>query len=324
MNPVTSAVVAIVGNLNLDTRTSPIVSSEAILSDGETSIGEIYESAGGGGANTATAVATMGGQAHFCCVIGNDGLGRRLSGFLEGRGVHVHAVTKPVATGRSIALTWDTHQRHFVSSLPNTRLLEESDIDLERLRRAGCRHLYRADAWFADRMLPSGNASLLRRAREAGMETSLDINWDPLWNLGRDSRETRERLAWMKATLPYVSFVHGNERELAFFSGTRSPEHSARLLRQWGAGAVIVHRGSRGCAAATASGWLEIPAAPVARIVTETGTGDVFTAAFLLTGGLPLEERLHACASAAARHLQGTQCYIPRLGDGETDGLSPR
>jgi sugar/nucleoside kinase (ribokinase family) len=185
MNVRTASSIAIVGNLNLDIRTSPIASSHAVLNDGETSVEEIFEAVGGGGAATAAAVAMMGGQAYFCCSIGHDELGRRLSGFLKGIGVHVSAAVKPVATGRSVALTWDTHHRHFMSSLPNARLLEESDIDLEALRRKGCRHLYRADAWFADRMLPTGDTSLLRRAREAGMETSLDINWDPAWDVGR-------------------------------------------------------------------------------------------------------------------------------------------
>ena len=106
--------------------------------------------------------------------------------------------------------------------LPNTRRLEESDVDLEMLRRQGCRHLYRADVWFADRMLPEGNASLMRRAREAGMETSLDVNWDPVWGLVTDSARARERMAWLRSTLPFVSFVHGNERELSVFTGRRA------------------------------------------------------------------------------------------------------
>jgi fructokinase len=309
----TAAPVAIVGNLNLDIRTCPVPSSDAILKDGETGIETIHESVGGGGAATAAAIAMMGGQAHFCCSIGHDERGRRLLGFMQGIGVHVHASIKPVTTGLSIALTWDTHQRHFVSSLPNTRLLEESDVDFEVLRLKGCRHLYRADAWFADRMLPAGNASLFRHARESGMETSLDINWDPVWSRARDGEQARERIAWLKSALPFVSFVHGNEQELSVFTGASPVERCARLLMQWGAGAVIIHRGARGCAAASASGWIEVPAVPVTRIVNEVGTGDVFTAAFLLTPDLPLDERLRACAAAAAHHLQGTQSYIPRL-----------
>ncbi len=305
--------VAVVGNLNLDVRTGVVHASPAILADGETSVTEIHESVGGGGANTATAIASMGGEAHLYCTIGDDPLGTDLVSFLEGLGVRTHAVAKPVATGRSVALSWDTHQRHFVSSLPNTRLLEHSDIDLDALLRTGCRHLYRADVWFAERMLEEGNTRLLRRAREAGIETSLDINWDPAWSARDGSVDVSQRIGWLKKALPFVSYVHGNERELRAFAGDASLRRSVRLLRDWGARAVIVHRGAQGCAAATAEGWIEVPAVPVNHIVNEVGTGDVFTAAFLLGGHLPITERLAASAGAAARHLQGIEDYIPRL-----------
>ena len=305
--------IAVVGNLNLDLRTSPLAPSPAILADGETSAERIVETVGGGGANTSAAIASLGGTAHFCCAIGGDDLGRRLVRFLQGIGVEMHASAKAVPTGRSVALTWSTHQRHFVSSLPNTHLLEETDVDLALLARAGCRHLYRCDVWFAERMLPQGNTSLLRRAREAGMETSVDINWDPAWGGGPDCAAGRERRAWLQATLPYVSFAHGNERELGVFTGSSSLQDSVRRLRDWGVQTVIVHRGARGCAAVGAAGWIEVPPAQVSRIVNETGTGDVFTAAFLLAEGQPLPDRLRAGAAAAASHLQGERELIPAL-----------
>jgi len=313
---------AIVGNLNLDIRTSPIPNSSALLKDGETGVEEIYESVGGGGANTAAAVATMKGQTHFYCAIGDDELGRRLCRFMEGIGVQMHAAIKPVATGRSIALTWNNHQRHFVSSLPNTRILVESDIDLEELRKTGCRHLYRADPWFSDLMFPEGNVSLLRRAREIGMETSIDLNWDPTWSLDGDLGKSRERISRLKSALPYTTFVHGNERELGFFTGVQSWEKCAGQLLEWGAGSVIIHRGTHGCAAATESGRIEIPASPLTNIVNEVGAGDVFTAAFLLAADLPLQDRLRASASAAESHMRGTRNYLPRLREfGQSDSF---
>ena len=316
MTVTTSGAVAIVGNLNLDIKTSPIPAVSGILCDGETSVASIYETVGGGGANTAVAAAIMGGRVHFCCPVGQDALGRRLVAFLQSVGVEVHAAWKAVATGRSIALTWDTHQRHFVSSLPNNALLEEADIDLDALAKAGCRHLYRADVWFSKPMLHGGNGSLLRRARRLGMQTSLDINWDPLWNTGRTNPIVGERIAALRDALPDVSYVHGNERELGFFTGADDMREGAQLLREWGAEAVVIHRGAQGCAALTPEGWCEVPANPVTRIVTETGTGDVFTSAFLLRGELPLAERLRQCALTAAQHLQASPNYIPALGAG--------
>ena len=312
--------VAVVGNLNLDIKTSPIPASEGILRDGETSIASIYETVGGGGANTAVAAAIMGGQVHFCCPVGQDALGQRLVTFLQGLGVQVHAAWKPVSTGRSIALTWNTHQRHFVSSLPNNALLEEADIDLDALAQAGCRHLYRADVWFSAPLLQGGNGALLRRARQLGMQTSIDINWDPLWNTGRDNPAVGERIATLREVLPYVSYAHGNERELAFFSGAEDYCSGAQRLREWGAGTVIVHRGAQGCAALTSEGWLEVPASPVTHIVSETGTGDVFSAAFLLRSDMALGERLRQCAAIASQHLQAAPNYIPALADDEKEG----
>ena len=146
------------------------------------------------------------------------------------------------------------------------------------------------------------------------METSLDVNWDPVWSAGADTDCSRERRAWLRATLPFVSFAHGNERELALFTGASSIVESVRLILEWGARAVIVHRGAKGCAGATLQGWIEVPAVPVVRIVNETATGDVFTAAFLLSDGMALEERLQAASAAAASHLQGTRDFVPPLG----------
>ncbi len=309
----TGPVIAIVGNINLDIKTSAVPASASVLSDGETSIDEIHESIGGGGANTAAAAAVMGGRPHFCFCVGDDALGQRLVGHLSSLGVLPHAATKKLPTGRSIALTWANHQRHFISSLPNNASLEPADVDLDGLARAGCRHLYRADVWFSASMLNGGNLSLLSRAQAAGMETSLDINWDPLWSSPGREAAIRDRVSALSSVLPSVSWVHGNEGELMFFTGAPTIREAARALRAQGAGAVIVHRGERGCACLREDRWIEAPAWPVRRVVSETGTGDVFTAAFLLLDELSLPERLRECCRRAALHLEGDPLYIPRL-----------
>ena len=39
--------IAVVGNINLDIKTSAIAATDGIMADGESSVGEIYESLGG-------------------------------------------------------------------------------------------------------------------------------------------------------------------------------------------------------------------------------------------------------------------------------------
>ena len=307
------APVAIVGNINLDIRTAPIEVSAEVLQDGETSVAAIYESIGGGGANTALAAARLGGKVHIIGCVGRDPLGLRLRRHLERFGVTTHLAEKSAPTGRSIALTWHTQQRHFLSCLPSGALLEQHDIDLDALIRQGCRCLYRADIWFAPRMLAGGNESLLRNARAAGMETSIDLNWDPQWN-SNDQAEIARRIASMHAILKHVSVVHGNERELCRFSGAEKLESAVVSILGDGAEAVIVHHGPRGSAAFTKDGQsLQVPARPVAAPKNQTGTGDAFTAAFLLMPHLAMAQRLAAANEVAVAHLEGSADLMPPL-----------
>jgi sugar/nucleoside kinase (ribokinase family) len=309
-----AAPLAIVGNINLDIKTSPVAASPHLFDDGETSVEEIYESLGGGAANVAIAAARLGGHVHFCGCVGDDPLGARIEAALAAFGVTPHLRRKPVPTGRSINLNWSHHHRHFLSSLPNNRALTAADISIAELAAAGCRSLYRGDIWFSDSMLLKGNQSLLAEARAAGMTTAIDINWDPEWSVPGNHQKVTERISLAARMLPHVSTVQANEQELARFTGLLEVKKAAAVLRDYGCGEVVVHRGARGAAVLTSAGdWIEVPATPVEKVVCETGTGDVFTAAYLLLDSVPLPERLQACCRIAARHLQGSRILLPRL-----------
>jgi len=314
MNVSAPAPIAVVGNINLDVKTSPLPAGPAVLADGETSVGEIYETLGGGGANTAAAAARMGGHVHFCGAIGKDALAKRLADFLDRCAVKPHLAAKDVPTGRSLALNWSHHQRHFLSCLPSSLLLQRADIDIASLAAAGCRHLYRADIWFAPGMIADGNLDLLRDARRHGMRTSIDVNWDPHWQAGRDNPRVAERIEHVARLLPETTFVHGNQRELCFFAGATTLPDASTWFFSRGAATLIVHLGAEGSAAISADGSvIRAPAEPIDHVVSETATGDVFTAAFLLRDGMDLKKRLAESNAAAASHMSGRADYLPRL-----------
>lgn len=314
MFEVKSRPVAVVGNINLDIKTSVLAASQQIFADGETSVAEIYESLGGGAANTALAGAMLGGEIHLCACTGRDELGERLEAAARRFGIIPHFARKNVPTGRSINLNWENSNRHFVSSLPNTRALTADDVDVGALADAQCCHLFRADIWFSESMLDDGNAEVFKQAGDAGMETSMDINFDPEWLAEESKDRIRARKESIANVLPLVDWVHGNDHELMVFTGCEDIESACRSLTSLGAAHVIVHLGSRGCAHyCERDGMVAWPAVPVESPVCQTGTGDVFTAAFLLSSSLPLDERLRKCGEVAAAHLSGKPSLIPRL-----------
>ena len=313
---VSSEPIAIVGNINLDIKTSRIAIAEGIMADGETSVTEIYETLGGGGANTALAAAALGGCVHFFGCIGSDALGDRLEAALIEHRIAAHLSRKPTSSGRSINLNWDNGSRHFISSLPNNRLMTAADIDPGLLVSSGCRCLLRSDVWFSDAMLAGGNALLLAQAHQRGIETYIDINWDPEWRVPGQDERIRKRREQLTAILPLVDYAHGNERELGFFTGCDNVLDACRFLAARGCTNIVVHRGAMGAASfSEAEGWIEVPAIPVKSAVSATGCGDVFCAAHMLLGDLPARDRLETSARIAAEHLSGARILIPRLSE---------
>jgi sugar/nucleoside kinase (ribokinase family) len=109
-----------------------------------------------------------------------------------------------------------------------------------------------------------------------------------------------------------VHHAHGNERELARFSGCTDIQSACRFLIDQGCSEIVVHRGDKGAASFTADqGWIEAPAVPVASVVSSTGSGDVFCAAHMLLHGVETPQRLRESAKIAADHLSGRLNLIP-------------
>ena len=298
--------IAIVGNINLDIKTAPIAAGDSLLRDGETSVEEIYESIGGGGALTAVATARMGATVSFCGAIGDDLLGQRFRSTLQKHGVQPELITKPAATGKSIALNLANGHRHFLSCLPSAALLEAGDVNLTALCGTGCNHLYRADIWFAPRMLAEGNYQILQAARVRGIKNSIDINWDPYWSAGREDSTVKQRIDGVRRLLPLVDYVHGNQRELCLFAGCDDLPAAVKWFFAQGASHLIIHRGSEGSMAISSDGkWIESPPVRLDRFVQSGGAGDVFTAAFLSCDAPDLPTKLAAANRAAADHSSG-------------------
>lgn len=305
---------AIVGSICRDVKIGAIRPGPYLLEDGETPTDSITETIGGGGANSALAAAGLGADVRFCGRVGADSLGQRLEQSLVRRGVKTFIRRDPqVATGSSVVLSYDNGRRHFVSCQPNNYSLAMSDIDLAML--SGAEHLLRADVWFSEPMLADGNEELFRNARDGGLATSLDINWDPQWSTA-DADAIARRKEAVRRILPWVDLVHGNVHELNRFGDSEDLDTTLRQITAWGAGAIVIHMGAVG-AGYYRNGQLTVsPSIPVQRYKNTAGTGDLFSVCMMLLHGcdeIPPQDRLRLANTIVAEFIEGKRGVIPEL-----------
>ena len=306
--------ICVVGNINRDVKVQGVPDSPAVMRDGETSVPPISETIGGGGANSACAAAALGAEVRFLGKAGTDKLAERLCQAMESHGVRTHLARDPqVPTGTTVALGFTSGQRHFLSCLTNNETLAFEELD--RTAFEGCAHLLRADVWFSKPMLEGGNHRLFAEARQRGLKTSLDINFDPCWSNGSVD-EIRRRKHQLRSVLPLVDFAHGNAHELQEFTDSADLDTALARLLEWGVGAVVVHLGTRGAGFFTKGEWLIEPPDPAENPVHSTGTGDVLSTCMILMhsrNDLTTRRKLQLANRVVREFMEGRRQFIPVL-----------
>ncbi len=250
---------------------------------------------------TACAAARLGLRVAMVGVVGDDDFGRFMLDAMRDRGVDATAVrvSDDVPTGSSVILT-DGRDRAILTARGTISTVTVDDVPAALLGQA--RHLH-IGSWFLQDGLRPDAAGLLGAARDAGLTTSLDPNWDPSggWDHG------------LRAVLPWLDLIFPNETEVGRIAGVDDPETAAvALARLGGPGTapgrsgrgvtVVVKRGADGAFAATADGIVARTGAYPVTAVDTTGAGDTFDASFLAAwlAGAPPIEALRAGAVAGA------------------------
>jgi 5-dehydro-2-deoxygluconokinase len=309
-----SGELCVVGNINRDLKTAPVLAGAYLFQDGETSVAGIHETIGGGGANSAAIAASLGAGATFIGQIGADALGKRLKQTLRAHGVRCCLHENPkLPTGTTLNLVYASGHRHFLSCHPNNAALGFEQLDLRPLERGG--HLLRADVWFSEPMLYGGNERLFRAARKAGLAISIDLNWDPKWGC-TPAEEILRRQQAVRNLLPLVDLAHGNVRELKSFAAANDLPSALRRLEGWGANGVVVHLGAKGAGYYARGQWLTVKPTPVRKHQMATGTGDVLSVCMMLMHhqtNIPVRQKLRLANSIVAQFMEGRRPLIPAL-----------
>ena len=247
---------------------------------------------GGSSAITAFNLSSLGARVTFAGVVGADLFGRFVEERLSSGGVDLRGVRRAPDVKSGVTM-WHSYEgkRAGVTFAGTSAMLELKDVPDELLKSA--RHLH-VGAYFLQTHLHSDAPALFARAKELGLTTSVDCNYDPAerW----DSN--------LRGVLKHSDLFFPNEDEAMNITGESSAQAAAHALASL-AKTVIVKRGASGAFVVAGSTEFDVQAVRVTAIDT-TGAGDSFNAGFLAAflKGADLEDCATAGALAAARNVQ--------------------
>lgn len=252
---------------------------------------------GGNPVNTSIDLARMGVRAGVALAIGSDGLGRFLAEQFSAEGVETGAllVSRKSVTGSSVVMVRQGGERGFLHAEGANREFSDRHVPGKILGEYSWLHL--GGYYLMPALDGRPSERLLERASRMGLETSLDVCWDPEEKWGR-IRGCLRRVDWFMPSLGEAAEIFRERVPLkiagaAFHAGVRR--------------GVILKMGSEGSRLYLADGTVARVAPVKVRAVDATGAGDAFNAGFIsarLRGMGPVEA-MRAGSAAGALAVAG-------------------
>lgn len=243
----------------------------------------------------ACGAARLGLKVAFIGLVGDDEFGRFMLAAMQERGLDISAcvVEKAMATGLSVILAQpgDRAILTYPGSIP---LLQINQIDKNMFSQS--RHLHVGSYFLLDHLRPD-LPSMFAEAKQMGLTTSLDTNWDPreIWDVA--------------AILPHCDLFLPNEEEVLRITGQKDIKSGINQLAAQ-IPTLAVKRGAQGGYAQQKAERVSAPALPI-KVIDTTGAGDSFDAGFLFgyLNNYSLKDSLRlacACGSLSTRSAGGT------------------
>ncbi len=224
----------------------------------------------------------LGLNVGFIGCIGADSFGAFVRGALEDAGVDVSRLIarSDQATGLTVIYTY-ADDRGMLTYPGAMESLSYPDLPLPYLKSA--RHLHLSSFYLQPGLRPSV-PDLYRTAKEAGLTTSFDTNWDPDETWAEDTY----------SVFPYVDVFLPNDTEACLIAREDDLQLAIEKLATQ-VGTVVVTCGKEGAIARRDDEQFQVPALPVTP-VDAVGAGDSFNAGFL--SGFIRGEALESCLAA--------------------------
>jgi sugar/nucleoside kinase (ribokinase family) len=275
--------VLVVGELNIDLILSslqqfPEVGKE-ILAE------KMIYTLGSSSAIFASNLSALGVSVNYCGCIGNDDFGKKIIADLNAKNVSTDNIIRSntVDTGITVALSFD-QDRAMVTYSGAMNELSEKDITDAMLRDA--KHLHVSSVFIQPALKP-GLVKLFKRAKDNGLTTSLDPQWDPAEKWDCD---------W-KNLLPDVDVFFPNTEELKNITKQSSINEAVNTIKEF-SNIIVVKNSAEGAIAFYNNEVVEQPAFINHDFTDAIGAGDSFDAGFIRQ--FILDKSLKKCTELGA------------------------
>jgi sugar/nucleoside kinase (ribokinase family) len=234
---------------------------------------------GSSSAILASNLSSLGSKVSFAGKIGFDQFGVLVNDSLANKGVNTDYLirSKEWNTGATIVLNFD-EDRAMVTYPGAMEHLTINDIPDEAFHLS--KHLHFSSYFLQPGMQP-GITDLFKRAKELGLTTSLDIQWDPNEKWDFDYQKV----------LPFVDVFLPNEQELLFLTKEKSIDNAVKKINSI-ANHIAVKLGSKGSLLVTNGKTVFKESYLNKNLVDAIGAGDSFNAGFIFKfiNGFSLKE----------------------------------
>lgn len=264
----------------------------------------------GGNAMTASInLRKIGVESTMVGMVGNDMFGEFLKGRLRDAGVDTSGlkVSDKAQTSASVLMIDPgTGERSFFHCVGANGVFSESDINYDAVDK--CDMVFVTGSFIMDTFDGEETMKFLKRCKEMGKTTFLDVCWDASGRWGE----------LIDMSMPYIDYFMPSIDEAVCIAKEEDPEKIADVFVSRGAKNVIIKLGSKGSYLRKEgeSKGTVYPPFYIENPVDTTGAGDSFCSGFLAAYamGKPVEE----CMVFA--NATGAHCV---MATGATTGIKP-
>jgi sugar/nucleoside kinase (ribokinase family) len=258
--------VIVIGELNVDIilnelESLPIIGKEILAKSMSVTLGS-------SSAIFASNLSSLGPRVAFIGKVGKDNFAGVVLDTLEEKNVDTSHIIKSSSlnTGATIVLNYD-QDRVNITYPGAMNDLHLEDIDFGFLSMAGHMHFSNC---FLQPGIREDLTTLFRRAKEMGLTTSLDTQWDP----------KEKWILPLEKLLPWVDVFLPNLQEFKFLTRSNSVEDGIMKIKNF-AHYVVIKNGSDGAIAWDGKYLISQPAFKNNQVVDCIGAGDSFNAGFI-------------------------------------------